>query len=79
MAEPTAPLTPPEPPEIVLYEEKVKARLAYAVIIAFVVIVALWSYKAPQLPGDTVGLVIGAFAAILGGIGQCYWQATKKS
>jgi hypothetical protein len=70
---PTTPLSP----DMVKFEDKVKAILAFEVILAFAGLAALWTFIPPKLPGDTAGIIIGGFIALIGGIGQFYWQAKK--
>ena len=77
---------PPQPqpeqpsllPEVVRFEEKVKFRLAVLVILAFVGIVGLWTFRPPHMPGSTDGMIIGGFLTTLGLIGGYYWQVSKK-
>jgi hypothetical protein len=79
-ATPTAPLSPPdeEPVEVVLYVEKMAVRLATLIIMAFVGIVTLWTFKPPDLPGDAAGSVMGAFLLSLGAITGYFFSRMGK-
>ena len=67
----------PMPPDLVKYEERIKARLAGGILFAFVAIIGLWTWKAPQLPGDTAGMIVGGFLTAVGAIVQAYWGGKK--
>jgi hypothetical protein len=68
----TQPLDPQT--EVVEYAERIRARLAALIIGSFVGVVAMWTLHAPQLPGDTAGIIIGSFTTALGMIVQAYWS-----
>ena len=63
-------------PSEVEFTERIKAYLAIAFMGIFGAIVVIWTFHAPQLPGDVAGLIIGAMTTILGSIGGYYWAGT---
>ena len=65
------------PPEIVEFNERIKAYLAIAFIAVFGGIVGTWTFHAPALPGDTAGLIIGAMTTILGNLAGYYWSGAS--
>jgi hypothetical protein len=74
MATDTQPLCP-APPELIQYEEKIKARLAAILIVGFFCLMGAWSFFPPQLPGDTLGMVVGGLISVITAIGTSYWNA----
>lgn len=77
MSAPTQPLDQ-EPVSLIRYEQRVKATLVYGLLIGFVSIIMVWTFKPPQLPGDIAGAVVGGFIGWIGGL-LTGWGVTSKT
>lgn len=63
--------------QAVEFSLKICAYLIFALLTAFVTIIALWSYHPPQLPGDTAGVIVGGFIGWIGGL-LSNWRAPSR-
>lgn len=85
-ASPTQPLSGPPPitpadngsPAITEYVEKVRMVLAVLLVVAWVGIILVWTFKAPQLPGDVAGQAAGGFNMVLGVVVGYYFATMQQ-
>lgn len=85
-ASPTQPLNEPLPvtpadngsPAITEYVEKVRMVLAVLLVVAWVGIILVWTFKAPQLPGDVAGQAAGGFNMVLGVVVGYYFATMQQ-
>lgn len=75
MSGPTQPLSPPE---VMEFSEKARAILAGVVLGVFLIVVVLWTFHAPQLPGDVAGMIVGAIISVMGAMGSYYWGSIQQ-
>lgn len=80
MANGTQPLEPPplEPPAVFEFNERIKSILAFAFLSMMGLVIAVWTFHAPQLPGETVGIIVGGFMTTLGNMAGYYWSGTAQ-
>ena len=80
-ATPTQPLNPPPelPLAITEYVEKVRMVLSLVLVLAWVGIILVWTFKAPQLPGDVAGQAAGGFNMVLGVVVGYYFATVQQS
>ena len=80
-ANPTQPLNspPPEPLAITEYVEKVRMVLSLVLVVAWVGILVIWTFKAPLLPGDVAGQAAGGFNMVLGVVVGYYFATLQQS
>jgi hypothetical protein len=61
------------------YEAQVAARLAFFVIAVFGFLLTLWTIDRPELPGESVGVVIGIFGAAVSGVIVFYFTRRRRA
>lgn len=87
MAADTGPLEPPAAPEknqptkadTTAHDDKVRKWLAFYVFTGFIGYVFWVSTHAVQLPGDTLGIILGALIAVSGNVVGYYFQSSSGS
>ena len=73
--DPNAPVPDaPLPPEIIRYEEKIKAVFALAILATLAGLSILWTYHKAELPPEMVGIIIGSLTTGIGAIVQAMWS-----
>lgn len=83
-ASPTQPLSQPPPapveiPAVAEYVEKVRMVLSLVLVLAWVGIILVWTFKAPMLPGDVAGQAAGGFNMVLGVVVGYYFATMQTS
>ena len=66
-----------EPPAVIEYEMKIRARIVGGLIASFTLVVLAWTFHPPQLPGDMAGVIAGGFIGWIGGL-LTTWGTSKK-
>lgn len=83
MGAPTGPLSPPPPddnPQIVKQDNSIRAVLAVVVFIGVVVFLCGAAFfRAPLLPGDTLGMVLGLTLGWVSSIIGYYYGSSSGS
>lgn len=82
MGGPTGPLEPPTEPtkaDTTAHDDKVRKYLAFYVFTGFIGYVFFVSVRPALLPGDTLGMILGALIAVTGNVVGYYFQSSSGS
>jgi len=80
MSAPTNPLDGAAPPPASnVFDDQMRGRLAVIIVVGFFGFIGLAFFFPPQLPGDTLGVILGYLAGWVSAIVFFYWGSSSGS